>query len=201
MKLIGVTGGVGAGKSQVLGYIRDTYKARILLADEAANDLKKPGMPCYEPVIATLGRQILQEDGTINNKKMAEAIFASSEKLAQINAIIHPAVRTYIMEQIRLERESGVNDFFFLEAALLIEEGYDCICDELWYIYTTEENRRKRLMESRGYSKEKVAQIFQSQLSEETYRKYCATVIDNNGAKEDAIRQVAGLLKRKEYQI
>mgnify|MGYP000051543841 FL=1 len=118
MKLIGVTGGVGAGKSQVLGYIRDTYKARILLADEAANDLKKPGMPCYEPVIATLGRQILQEDGTINNKKMAEAIFASSEKLAQINAIIHPAVRTYIMEQIRLERESGVNDFFFLEAAL-----------------------------------------------------------------------------------
>ena len=50
-------------------------------------------------------------------------------------------------------------------------------------------------------SKEKVAQIFQSQLSEETYRKYCATVIDNNGAKEDAIRQVAGLLKRKEYQI
>ena len=97
MKLIGVTGGVGAGKSQVLGYIRDTYKARILLADEAANDLKKPGMPCYEPVIATLGRQILQEDGTINNKKMAEAIFASSEKLAQINAIIHPAVRTYIM--------------------------------------------------------------------------------------------------------
>ena len=53
MKLIGVTGGVGAGKSQVLGYIRDTYKARILLADEAANDLKKPGMPCYEPVIAT----------------------------------------------------------------------------------------------------------------------------------------------------
>ena len=60
MKLIGVTGGVGAGKSQVLGYIRDTYKARILLADEAANDLKKPGMTCYEPVIATLGRQILQ---------------------------------------------------------------------------------------------------------------------------------------------
>ena len=56
-------------------------------------------------------------------------------------------------------------------------------------------------MESRGYSKEKVAQIFQSQLSEETYRKYCATVIDNNGAKEDAIRQVAGLLIRKEYQI
>ena len=92
MKLIGVTGGVGAGKSQVLGYIRDTYKARILLADEAANDLKKPGMPCYEPVIATLGRQILREDGTINNKKMAEAIFASPEKLAQINAIIHPVV-------------------------------------------------------------------------------------------------------------
>ena len=62
------------------------------------------------------------------DKKMAEAIFASSEKLAQINAIIHPAVRTYIMEQIRLERESGVNDSCFLEAALLIEEHYDEVC-------------------------------------------------------------------------
>lgn len=112
-------------------------------------------MPCYEPVIATLGRQILQEDGTINNKKMAEAIFASSEKLAQINAIIHPAVRTYIMEQIRLERESGVNDFFFLEAALLIEEHYDEVVDELWYVYASEQVRYKRLKDSRGYSDER----------------------------------------------
>ena len=132
---------------------------------------------------------------------MAEVIFSDAAKREALNAIVHPAVKEYVTERAKKERERGVLRILVLEAALLIEEGYDCSCDELWYIYTTEENRRKRLMESRGYSKEKVAQIFQSQLSEETYRKYCATVIDNNGAKEDAIRQVAGLLKRKEYQI
>lgn len=190
MKLIGVTGGVGVGKSQVLGYIRDTYKARILLADEAANDLKKPGMPCYEPVIATLGRQILQEDGTINNKKMAEAIFASSEKLAQINAIIHPAVRTYIMEQIRLERENGVNDFFFLEAALLIEEHYDEVVDELWYVYASEQVRYKRLKDSRGYSDEKTASIISRQQPDTVFRSKCDFVLDNSGDFENTKQQI-----------
>ena len=163
---------------------------RILLADEAANDLKKPGMPCYEPVIATLGRQILQEDGTINNKKMAEAIFASSEKLAQINAIIHPAVRTYIMEQIRLERESGVNDFFFLEAALLIEEHYDEVLDELWYVYANEQVRYKRLKDSRGYSDEKTASIISRQQPDAVFRSKCDFVLDNSGDFENTKQQI-----------
>lgn len=77
-----------------------------------------------------------------------------------------------------------------LEAALLIEEHYDEICDELWYIYTREDIRKERLMRSRGYSPEKVQQIFDSQLQEAVYRKQCKVVIDNNGTVEDAIRQI-----------
>ena len=73
---------------------------------------------------------------------------------------------------------------------MLIEEHYDEICDELWYIYTREDIRKERLMRSRGYSPEKVQQIFDSQLQEAVYRKQCKVVIDNNGTVEDAIRQI-----------
>lgn len=129
-------------------------------------------------------------DGTINNKKMAEAIFASSEKLAQINAIIHPAVRTYIMEQIRLERENGVNDFFFLEAALLIEEHYDEVVDELWYVYASEQVRYKRLKDSRGYSDEKTASIISRQQPDTVFRSKCDFVLDNSGDFENTKQQI-----------
>ena len=86
--------------------------------------------------------------------------------------------------------KNGVLKILVLEAALLIEEHYDEICDELWYIYTREDIRKERLMRSRGYSPEKVQQIFDSQLQEAVYRKHCKVVIDNNGTVEDAIRQI-----------
>lgn len=96
----------------------------------------------------------------------------------------------YIRTVADTERENGVLKILVLEAALLIEEHYDEICDELWYIYTREDIRKERLMRSRGYSPEKVQQIFDSQLQEAVYRKYCKVVIDNNGTVEDAIRQI-----------
>ena len=200
MKVFGITGGVGAGKSEVLTYLGQNYDATVIQADEAGYLVMLPGGECYGEIVKLFGRQITTETGELDRKRIAEIVFQDEEKLKALNAIVHPAVKRYIKKAIAAAEKAGT-EYVFVEAALLIEEKYDEICDELWYIYTTEENRRKRLMESRGYSKEKVAQIFQSQLSEETYRKYCATVIDNNGAKEDAIRQVAGLLKRKEYQI
>ena len=84
-----------------------------------------------------------------------------------------------------------------LEAALLIEEHYDEICDELWYIYTREDIRRERLMASRGYSTEKVDRIFASQLTEEVYREHCRVVIDNNGSEAEAFRQIERALSEK----
>lgn len=202
MRFVGITGGVGAGKTEILNFLAKQDGIEVMLADEIAHELMEPDGACYEKLTEFFaGDGVFADDGSIKRDRMAEVIFSDAAKREALNAIVHPAVKEYVTERAKKERERGVLRILVLEAALLIEEGYDGICDELWYIYTTEENRRKRLMESRGYSKEKVAQIFQSQLSEETYRKYCATVIDNNGAKEDAIRQVAGLLKRKEYQI
>lgn len=202
MKFVGITGGVGAGKTEILNFLAGQDGIEVMLADEIAHDLMEPGMACNRRLQELFAADsVFEADGTIRRNRMAEVIFSDDIKREALNRIVHPAVKDYVTERCKKERESGKLRILVLEAALLIEEGYDKICDELWYIYTTEANRKLRLMKSRGYSEEKVEQIFQSQLSEETYRKYCKIVIDNNGSKEDAIRQVAEVIKRREYQI
>ena len=180
MKTIGITGGVGAGKSKILAYIQTHCNCRILLADEAAHKVREPGNPCYNALVRLLGTDTLEEDGQINRQKMAAKIFADHKLLEAINAVIHPAVKAYILQEIEAEREAGKIDAFFVEAALLIEEGYGELLDELWYIFAQKEVRRKRLIQDRGYSEEKVEQIFASQLSEEEFRCHCKVVIDNS---------------------
>lgn len=190
MKVIGITGGVGAGKTKLLSYIAEHYNCRILLADEAANALKEPGMACYDQIVRLLGREILNEDMTINRAKMAERIFADAQLLTQVNEILHPAVKAYILEQIKLEREKGLIEFFFLEAALLIECGYQKIVDELWYISAAEEVRRVRLKSARGYTDEKIDRIISAQLSEEDYKSQCDFIIDNSREEQWAYEQI-----------
>ncbi len=195
MKLIGITGGVGAGKSQILSYIKEKCNCRILLADEAAHRVKEPGQPCYERLVRLLGADILQKDMRIDKGRMAAAIFADEDLLAGVNEIIHPAVKQYILSEIDRERSAGKTEAFFVEAALLIEDGYEELLDELWYIYADSDVRRQRLKESRGYTEEKIDQIFLSQLSEAEFRNHCKVVIDNSGSLSDTYMQIDQRLK------
>lgn len=191
MKFIGITGGVGAGKSAILSYLSQKPDTRVMLADEIAHELMQPGTDCYHKIYQTFKKEdIFLPDGGLDRGKLAAVIFADAIKRQQMNDIVHPAVKEYVRQTAACEREKGTLKLLVLEAALLIEEHYDEICDELWYIYTREEIREARLMESRGYSREKVHQIFDSQLTEENYRRHCKVVIDNNGSLEEAKMQM-----------
>lgn len=196
MKVIGITGGVGAGKSEVLKLIKDMCKCIIITADELARSLEVKGEVCYEPLIRLLGIEVLGDDGEIDPKKMARMIFADGAEdiLKEVNAIVHPAVKTRIRKLIEESRQEGRIEWFFIEAALLIEDGYDKIVDELWYIYADENIRRRRLKESRGYSDEKITDIMDSQNSDETFRKHCAVTIDNSKDLKDTAKQLEHLL-------
>lgn len=108
---------------------------------------------------------------------------------------MHPAVKEYVLNAVKEAKKDGLF-MLVLEAALLIEEGYGEICDELWYIYASEEVRRKRLKSSRGYSDEKIDGIFASQLKEDEYRRHCKEVIDNNGAIENTIASINKALSK-----
>lgn len=190
MRVIGITGGVGCGKTQVLSYIKNKYNCEVILADEVAHMVKEPGQSCYEALVDLLGKEILAPDGQIDRGAMAEKIFKDEVLLKQVNELIHPAVKEYNLRAIQKAREEEKLHFLFIEAALLIEDGYGQIVDELWYIYATEAVRRVRLKESRSYSDEKITGILGRQLSEEEYRRHCKVVIDNSGDLKDTYEQI-----------
>ena len=210
MRFIGITGGVGAGKSAILSYLAEKPKTRVMLADEIAHELMEPGTDCYrqivkkfagEDIFVNIEASEFPENDTENRPfdkgKLAQVIFSNSKKREEMNAIVHPAVKEYVRKQYVKEQEKHQLNLLILEAALLIEEEYDEICDELWYIYTSEENRRMRLKESRGYSDEKIDSIFQSQLSEAEFRASTQVTIDNNGDLVETMKQIEKALRRK----
>ena len=195
MRIIGITGGVGAGKSEILSFIRKNYPSEIYLADEVAHKIKEKGQPCYEQLVELLGRDVLKTDGEIDRAKMAAIIFADERILQRVNEIVHPGVKEYILTKIKEAEEKKNVELFFIEAALLIEAGYETMVDELWYIHADKEIRRKRLRENRGYSSDKIEQIMKSQLSEEEFLKKCDFIIDNSGKIEDSYIQIQNKLR------
>ena len=184
MKVFGITGGVGAGKSEVLTYLGQNYDATVIQADEAGYLVMLPGGECYGEIVKLFGRQITTETGELDRKRIAEIVFQDEEKLKALNAIVHPAVKRYIKKAIAAAEKAGT-EYVFVEAALLIEEKYDEICDELWYVYVEDSIRRKRLKYARGYEDSKVDQIFEAQLPKDLFMRHCDRVIDNSGQFEE----------------
>lgn len=190
MRFIGITGGIGAGKSEILGYIRQHYRCEIYLADEVAHLVKQPGTRCYDELVSLLGEDVVGENGQIDRDLMAKRIFSKPVLLEQVNEIIHPAVKEFLLERLEVAKRNGEAELFFVEAALLIEGGYLALVDEMWYIYADEAVRRERLMRSRGYGEEKIRQIMSRQLTEDVFRKSCDFVIDNSGSFALACAQI-----------
>lgn len=197
MQVIGITGGVGAGKSAILEYLEQNYRVKNLIADKIAKRLMEPGSECYRKLLKFLPVEVYNDDETINRGALSAAIFSSDELRVRVNEVMHPAVKEYIIGQIAEQERMGILDYVIVEAALLIEENYGEICDELWYVRTSEEIRKKRIMRSRGYSEEQVENMFRSQLSDSEYRKHCQVVIENNGTREETFYQVAQAIKQK----
>lgn len=195
MKVIGITGGVGSGKSQVLTYMEENFHAVICQADHVAWELQMPGQNCYLEIVSEFGEGILNEDLTINRARLGAIVFSENDKLLKLNQIMHPAVKAEIIRRIQMEQKKGCA-YFVVEAALLLEENYQQICDEIWYIYCDEITRRIRLKESRQYSDEKINSIMATQLSEQSFREMCQVTIDNSGEFEDTCIQIDRAMKR-----
>ena len=186
MRLIGITGGVGAGKSAILRFIKQHYYCKIYLADDVAHQLQQPGEVCYEKLTALLGDGVLAADGSIDKSKMAARIFLDKDILLKVNAIVHPAVRDYLEAAVKEAAEDEETELFFIEAALLIENGYKDFVDEMWYIHAGDEVRRERLKNSRGYDDERISRIMESQLSEDKFREGSDFILDNSGDLTEA---------------
>ncbi len=185
--VLGITGGVGAGKSAVLSYLKEKYGACVLVADEIAAELEKPGTGCYAQIVEAFGKGILNRDGSLDRAGMGELVFSDPEKLKKLDAIVHPAVKEAVVKEIQKRQEAQDAPLIVLEAALLIEEHYGEICDEIWYVFADEGTRKKRLLNSRGYSEEKILGIMRSQLTEREFYENTALTLDNSAKGTEAL--------------
>ena len=197
MRVIGVTGGVGAGKSTVLGILEKDFDAYVIQADLLGHVLMEPGEECYDAVIALFGKEIIKKDKTIDRRQVSDVVFSHPELLEKLNQIIHPAVKQYIREQLAVKRQQG-QKICVVEAALLLEDHYQEFCDTIWYIHTDEEIRIRRLMENRGYTREKSVSIIASQAPETFFRENADYVVVNNGDFAQTRRQIEEGIRKYE---
>ena len=205
MNFIGITGGVGCGKSMVLKYLESEYGADIIYSDILVARLCEPGGECLEMIKQNIPEvfpeSVIGLDGRMDRVEMGRVVFESPICRSTLNAIIHPTVKKEVCRIADEKRASGKCSLLILEAALLIEERYDLICDELWYIYSPEDLRRQRLKEHRGYSDEKITSMMASQLSDREFRAGCDVVIDNSGTKEQCHKAISVQLRKKKYLL
>ena len=184
-KIIGITGGVGAGKSSVLSILKEKFGAKVILADLVAHDLMEPGTEGLLAVTKALGNSFIREDGSVDRKALADLIFRNTDALNKMNSIIHPMVWDWI------EKEAvNCDEKFIVVEAAVFDTAPQGLFDEMWYVFASEETRMERLMASRGYTKEKCLNIMKRQDSEEVFRSRCSFVINNDGSEEDTERQL-----------
>ena len=194
MKRLGLTGGIASGKSAVAGMLRE-LGFQVLDADGLAHTLIEPGQPAYQEVLREFGTDVLQADGRIDRGKLGAVVFADREKLARLNAIVHPRVEEEMIRTFAEWERDGVRDAAFVEAALLVEAGYQKKLDGLIVTWCKPEQQIERLME-RGLSKEEARQRIAAQMPAEEKLRYATEKIDCSGSMEETRRQVEELTAR-----
>ncbi len=197
LRVIGITGGAGAGKSTVLDFLGTLPGVRVVQADKAGHLLMEPGTEIFQKIREHFGEGILTEEGKIHRPALADMVFADPKELFWLNGVIHPAVKAWIRKEIEKAEKSGKFRLFVIEAALLIEDRYEELCEEFWYVYAEPELRRERLKASRGYSDKRIDAIFANQNPDAVFRARCQEVIDNGNCLEDTVEQVKRLLAEK----
>lgn len=190
MKVYGITGGAGTGKSEVIKMLQENFGGCVIMSDEVARELMQKGNISYQLIVEYFGRDILKDDGEIDRKKLADHVFNNKEALEKLNSMTHPYVKDEIRKLIAEAEASGECRFVALESAILLECGYEDICDEFWYVYTKPEIRRQRMKETRNYSDEKVDSVMRNQQPDEVFFEQCSFVIKNNTTLSDVYAQL-----------
>jgi dephospho-CoA kinase len=196
MKVIGLVGGIGSGKSVVHGMLAE-LGAKVIDADRVGHEIYRPGTPGFEAVVASFGRGIVDTEGRIDRAKLGAIVFSDPAKLAQLNAIVHPLIQAEIEQRIAEERRRAAAPAVIVEAAVLLEAGWDRLVDEVWLVAADREEVLRRLSASRGLSRAESEARLARQMSDEERRKASTIVIENRGSLDDLRASVAAVWHRR----
>jgi dephospho-CoA kinase len=189
MKTIGLTGGLGAGKSTVSQILAE-LGAFIIDADKVGHEIYLPGREAWQQVIAEFGRDILAADQTIDRKKLGAVVFASDAARKRLNAIVHPLMFHDIRRRVAEKRAEGFTKPVVVEAAILIEANWLPLVDEVWVVITGKSAVIERVAAQRGLSARDTEARIASQLSDSERLTYANVVIRNDGSLADLKQQI-----------
>ncbi|RPK16004.1 dephospho-CoA kinase [Priestia endophytica] len=188
---VGLTGGIASGKSTVSAILRE-HNIPVIDADIIAREVVEPGKEAYNQIVKRFGRDILEEDGTLNRSALGEIVFNDEQKRQQLNAIVHPAVRKEMLSKrdYYLQNERSV----ILDIPLLFESNLTHLVDKVLLVYVDEEVQLKRLIERNGFSEREALARIQAQDPLKDKVAKSDEIINNNGSKEETREKVTHII-------
>jgi len=195
MLVIGITGGIGSGKSAVSQFLVEKG-VTLIDADKIGHAAYLPHTPAWEEVVATFGPTIVGENEEIDRKSLGAIVFSDPDKLAQLNAIMHPKMADMIRKEIINYKNQGI-EFIILEAAILIEANWLPLVDEVWVVTASEDTVVERVIARNNFPEEAIRARINSQLTNAERIKYATLVIENNKLLSDLANAVNEIWKDK----
>lgn len=194
MKVIGITGGIGSGKSTV-AHILAELGARVIDADIISKDIMYKDSKALQEIIEHFGNGILNEVGELDRKKLGSIVFGDVEKLEKLTVITHKYIIEEIIQRVEREKNKAGSKVIVLEASIPIEHGFQDIVDEIWVVISDIEDRIKRVMKRNGYNYAQVLERINSQIRDEDYIKIADKVIKNSGNITELKNEINKLLQ------
>ena len=184
MLTIGLTGGIGSGKSTVAGMLGE-LGAPIMDADKVAHTTYAPGGPAYDAVIAAFGRTVIAADGTIDRKQLGAIVFGKPDELKRLTSIVWPATNESIRANVAELRRKGETMPIVVEAAILIEAGWHRLFDEIWLVRASRSQVLERIERQRGLKPAETEARIAAQLSDDERAKHATLIIENSGSLDE----------------
>ena len=191
MLVIGLTGGIGTGKSQVSRAL-EGLGAEIVNADLLGHEAYRPNTEPWQEIIETFGEEVLAPGGEVDRKSLGAVVFADTKALERLNAIVHPHIYRMVMERIAESAAAG-RSVVVVEAALLLEANWTDLVDEVWVTTSSEDSVVQRL-QGRGLDEEAVLLRIRSQMGQAERARHADALIENDGSLADLDERVRELL-------
>jgi len=184
LRIIGVTGGIGSGKTTVSRILKD-LNAAVVDYDVVARAVTFKGGKALNELVSYFGEEILDSNGELDRKKLANIVFNDKVKLHALDSIMHKFITKKVIENLENIKAAGKHDIIVLEAAIPIEHGFLDLVDEVWVVTADLETRVKRIMERTDMTYEEAIARINSQRKDEDYLRIADVVIQNNGTLEE----------------
>lgn len=194
MKVIGIVGGIGAGKSTVVALMNEIKPIHVISADLIGHEILRKGQRGYEPVVDAFGESILNEEGEIVRALLGQMVFGSSERLQKLNKITHPIITEVIKERISYYKQTSPGQHIVLEAALLIESGLIHLTDKVIAVYAEVGERTKRVIKRDGIDEAQIKHRLQAQKDWSEIARVADYIIDNSISLEATKTQIEQIL-------